>query len=57
MQDSYVMLAWDRVYITTLFSFEYQTIAETFPVTAERLAYQAGPSRRVNQLKPAPGIR
>jgi hypothetical protein len=28
-----------------------------FPGTAGRLAYQAGPSRDINQLKPAPGIR
>jgi hypothetical protein len=28
-----------------------------FPSTAGRLAYQAGPSQRVNQLKPAPGMR
>jgi hypothetical protein len=32
------------------------SVRRVFPVTAERLAYQAGPSPRVNQLKPAPGF-
>jgi len=35
----------------------YHSARRVFLVTAERLACQAGPSRRVNQLKPAPGIR
>src|SRR5262249_10288796 len=34
----------------------YHAARRVFPVTAGRLAYQAGPSRHVHQLKPAPGI-
>ena len=35
----------------------YHSVRRVFPSTAGRLAYQAGPSRSVDQLKPAPGVR
>src|ERR1700688_895782 len=35
----------------------YHSVRRVFPSTAGRLAFQARPSRRITQLKPAPGIR
>ena len=35
----------------------YHSVRRVFLSTAGRLAYQAGPSQNVNQLKPAPGMR
>jgi len=35
----------------------FHSVRRVFPSTAGGPAYQAGPSRRVNQLKPAPGMR
>jgi hypothetical protein len=36
---------------------DYHSARRVFLVTARRLACQPGPSPRVNQLKPAPGMR
>ncbi len=35
----------------------YHSVRRVFPSTAGKLAFQTGPSRYVDQLKPAPGMR
>ena len=51
---------YERFQITFSFpspEFSWRNVRRVFPSTAGRLAYQARPSRRVTQLKPAPGMR